>query len=378
MFDDHITKPGGTSGVPTNLPIGNSDDMFASVNEEGTPSAQVPQNDAAIDVPPSAVSAGVLQPKQPQRSLDQQQEEASEPIVIADTPEIPETPEINDVPELGQTSTVNNSEPADIFSGEETAVSDVPQSTVTPQPVDTFGMPNQPNNNLSAPPIQQTYTASTPQEAPNTVPEPAKVPQPTPIAKSAEKGPGMAKMLMVIALILIGLGMLGGIGYLVYTNFLVKEVVEIDTKVYGADGTLITPGSENANKEQQDAPAFEEKKEEVIEVVPPDVTDSLIEEDEDLINEEDIDKDIDDAIIFGESIDTDGDGLDDIREADLGTSPKNWDSDGDEIGDGDEVIIWKTQPLNPDTDGDGFNDGQEIKGGYNPTGPGKLFEPPTN
>jgi len=60
----------------------------------------------------------------------------------------------------------------------------------------------------------------------------------------------------------------------------------------------------------------------------------------------------------------------------LGPTQNNWDSDGDELSDGDEVIIWKTEPLNPDTDDDSFLDGAEIKSGYNPAGPGKLFEPP--
>ncbi|OIO18920.1 MAG: hypothetical protein CO029_00450 [Candidatus Magasanikbacteria bacterium CG_4_9_14_0_2_um_filter_41_10] len=84
-----------------------------------------------------------------------------------------------------------------------------------------------------------------------------------------------------------------------------------------------------------------------------------------------------DDILFGESPDADADGLDDERERGLGTDPAHWDTDGDDLSDGDEVIIWKTDPLNPDSDGDGFKDGEEIKNGYSPTGPGKIFEPPT-
>jgi len=94
--------------------------------------------------------------------------------------------------------------------------------------------------------------------------------------------------------------------------------------------------------------------------------------------EEDLSADIiDEQILFGEPIDKDGDGLDDNREFDLGTDASNWDSDGDELGDGDEVIIWKTDPLNPDSDGDSYLDGQEVKSGYNPAGSGKIFEPPS-
>ncbi|MFA6427635.1 MAG: hypothetical protein WCW16_04315 [Candidatus Magasanikbacteria bacterium] len=87
--------------------------------------------------------------------------------------------------------------------------------------------------------------------------------------------------------------------------------------------------------------------------------------------------DIDQSILFGQPIDTDGDGLDDVREADLNTDPLNWDSDGDELSDGDEVTIWKTDPLDSDSDNDGYGDGAEIKNGYSPTGSGKLFEVPT-
>ncbi|HRY36946.1 MAG TPA: hypothetical protein P5230_03685 [Candidatus Magasanikbacteria bacterium] len=80
-----------------------------------------------------------------------------------------------------------------------------------------------------------------------------------------------------------------------------------------------------------------------------------------------------DEVLFGEPIDSDKDGLDDVREKELGTGQNKPDSDSDGLIDGDEVIIWKTNPLNPDTDGDGFNDGTEVKNGYNPLGIGKIF-----
>lgn len=81
-----------------------------------------------------------------------------------------------------------------------------------------------------------------------------------------------------------------------------------------------------------------------------------------------------DKILFGEPIDTDKDGLDDVREDEIGTKADVSDTDGDGLIDGDEVIIWKTDPLNPDTDGDTHVDGKEVKNGYNPLGPGKLFQ----
>lgn len=84
-----------------------------------------------------------------------------------------------------------------------------------------------------------------------------------------------------------------------------------------------------------------------------------------------------DQVLFGEPIDSDKDGLDDVREKEIGTSPNNPDTDGDGLNDGDEVIIWKTDPLNKDTDGDSYLDGDEVRHGYNPLGPGKLFNIPS-
>ncbi|MDZ7692511.1 MAG: OmpA family protein [Balneolaceae bacterium] len=61
-----------------------------------------------------------------------------------------------------------------------------------------------------------------------------------------------------------------------------------------------------------------------------------------------------------EPVDTDGDGLTDAEEAELGTDPNNADTDGDGLTDGDEVNKYKTDPLNPDTDDDGLTDGAEV------------------
>lgn len=70
--------------------------------------------------------------------------------------------------------------------------------------------------------------------------------------------------------------------------------------------------------------------------------------------------------------DTDGDGLVDVREQELGTDSTKADTDSDGIDDGKEVLMYGTNPLNPDTDGDGFNDGVEVRNGFNPRGTGKC------
>ena len=88
--------------------------------------------------------------------------------------------------------------------------------------------------------------------------------------------------------------------------------------------------------------------------------------------------------------DSDGDGLTDVREEELGTDPYNADtdgdgysdseeiangydplsndSDGDGLTDADELSKYKTDPLKADTDGDGYSDGEEVANGYNPLG----------
>lgn len=66
--------------------------------------------------------------------------------------------------------------------------------------------------------------------------------------------------------------------------------------------------------------------------------------------------------IIGETCnsDRDNDGLRKCDEEIYGTDPRNPDSDGDGIKDGDEIFIYKTDPLKTDTDGDGISDYDEI------------------
>jgi hypothetical protein len=64
--------------------------------------------------------------------------------------------------------------------------------------------------------------------------------------------------------------------------------------------------------------------------------------------------------------DTDGDGLSDAQEAELGTNATASDTDGDGLKDGPEVNEHQTDPLERDTDGDGFEDGEELTLGSDP------------
>lgn len=65
------------------------------------------------------------------------------------------------------------------------------------------------------------------------------------------------------------------------------------------------------------------------------------------------------AAISGQE-DTDGDGLTNNEEAQIGTDLLNPDTDGDGLKDGEEVKTYRTNPLVPDTDSDGLSDGEEV------------------
>ncbi len=58
--------------------------------------------------------------------------------------------------------------------------------------------------------------------------------------------------------------------------------------------------------------------------------------------------------------DTDGDGLTDDEERQIGTNPSYIDTDHDGLNDYQEVKVKKTDPLSPDTDGDGVKDGNDL------------------
>lgn len=64
--------------------------------------------------------------------------------------------------------------------------------------------------------------------------------------------------------------------------------------------------------------------------------------------------------VSGGEIDSDGDGLLDSQEVDIGTDPYDPDTDDDGLSDGQEVNVYRTDPLNPDSDWDALKDGAEV------------------
>jgi hypothetical protein len=70
--------------------------------------------------------------------------------------------------------------------------------------------------------------------------------------------------------------------------------------------------------------------------------------------------------------DSDGDGLEDAIEIELGTDPADLDTDDDDLTDGDEYYVHQTGTRNPDSDGDGVVDGVETANGTDPNDPASF------
>ena len=298
MFDDQM--PNNQGQTPSNLPVGEPEDVFSDVDKvepvEAGAATVVPAT-ATPQVSDSALGAGALRPVE--KEVRPATEMAAPEAMPEATPEAgAQQPDLNTVEEsLG-------------IGG---------------------GTPVQP----AAPPASADMYAI--------------------------KEPTLTRGVVGIIIVVVAIMILSFGGWWIYNSFI---------RTTPEDTIFITPPADELIFPEEDELPILEEVEDAIVVVPEDLEEDL---------EEDLGQDIlDEQILFGEPIDTDGDGLDDEREIEIGIDPNNWDTDGDELSDGDEVIIWKTEPLNPDTDGDSFFDGAEIKNGYNPAGPGKLFEPPVD
>lgn len=277
MFEDQQPK---SNGVPQNLPLGDTEDIFAGVD----PAAQTGQpqaNRGLSSSQPTAQSSGI------ERSSS-----------------------LNSAIGAGRLKP----------KGE-------PSAQIQPAP----SVPSQsPAASLPEMPLSQPAPPSTTAQ----------------FQDATMKGPGLGKIIgFGIALLLI----LGGLGFgawWVYASFFAPSEPISPVVSDSADTAIPAQNTQSQNAETEDT------------------------EQVDPLDQED-------TFIFGEPVDTDEDQLEDDLEQTLGTSPTNWDTDGDELSDGNEVLVWDTDPLNPDTDGDGYPDGQEVSAGYNPKGPGRIFVPPS-
>jgi len=232
-------------------------------------------------------------------------------------------------------------EPEDMFSGvkEETEVTPVEPGMGGSALAAGVLTPKEPTNEVTEIPSNRPVFSTMPETIP-------------PVAKSTEnydlKEPVVTRVIITLLVVVLIVGGLGFGGWWAYGKY-----VNNNSNILENNNVLDTANNLPIDVEENNTVA----------------TTST--------NNADIGSQItDDQVLFGEPIDKDGDGLDDTREAEIGTDPNNWDTDKDELSDGDEVIIWKTNPLNADSDGDTYFDGAEVKNGYSPTGLGKIFELP--
>lgn len=268
MFDD---QPINNNQIPSNLPIGEPEDIFADTENISISSNKNVSHDLPKTSLPTAVGVGKLQPKAPVQPVSE--------VKITNPP-------------LGE----------DIFARE-------PKMHIMP------GVGSELNK---------------------------------------IKGPSLAKNLMIFLIVIIGISILGGGSWLVYSLFVrepapevsVVETSEFETAQKGVDvneGVVSEDSAIFLNESSDDQESIEDK----------------------VISEE---------VLFGEQADSDSDNLSNDIELEIGTDPNNWDTDKDGLGDGDEVLVWRSNPLKPDTDGDGYDDGAEVKNGYSPIGPGRIFD----
>lgn len=153
-----------------------------------------------------------------------------------------------------------------------------------------------------------------------------------------ESAPHGSRIIFIVIALVVVLGIFSAIGYGVYSFFFSQKNNEV------------VPG-----------------------IIVPTSTADTVNDSSSITADQVVEEESDREVLFGGQIDTDGDGIDDSIEQTIGTDPQVADTDKDELSDGDEILIWKTNPLNPDTDGDGYLDGVEVRSGYSPLGSGKLF-----
>jgi hypothetical protein len=285
---------------------------------------------------------------------------------------------INNQPVGGAPNNLPMGEPDDIFSGVEPTATEAANEGTG----EVLVAPPPPNTALGAGVLKPKTVPTTPVES---VPKFTTMPELSEVDKLAGmsqplgetqnpkeiyrlKEPVLANSLVKTVVIVIFLGILGGGGWWIYNKYLANTFTPV------VNPPEVVNTENNGNTSNQDNIVDQNAQNNLdpnIAVPQAGNTDTAGNTDVGTTAQEQ-------GIFFGQPVDSDGDGLDNEAEQKLGTDPNNWDSDNDNLSDGDEVLIWKTNPLNPDTDGDGYKDGEEVKNGYNPLGAGKLFNVPTS
>lgn len=241
------------------------------------------------------------------------------------------------------------SEPEDIFQDAEAAV---PPPAAPPSP--TIAPPPAPSSAPAAPPAAPPSSALGAGILKPKTPAYAAQEPPAGDETYRIKEPSIGKGIVLTLVSAAGLVALGGATWWIYNTYIAGRAPVVPMPVSSGE----TPSPAPSEDRSSDTP------------LPSDTSPSL--------NESVTDEVVDDQVLFGQPVDRDSDGLDDVREEGLLTDPDKWDTDNDGLSDGDEALGWKTDPRNIDTDGDGFSDGQEVQNGYNPNGAGKFIQPPTS
>jgi len=188
-----------------------------------------------------------------------------------------------------------------------------------------------------------------------------------------------------IAVVIMGLVIVGLIGFLVYNKFfnnVNNEIGSITLEPVALESATETATTTNSNATNTDSntstgSAF-------IDVLPTEASEDNDVDEDDNIAVAPLDSDNDGISDAEERIlgtnpfnsDTDDDGLSDYEEImTYKTNPLLVDTDGDGLTDYEEIMIYKTNPLVADTDGDGYTDGAEVASGYDPLSPSGSLLP---
>lgn len=314
MFDDQLPTQSGQT--PPNLPIGEPEDMFADVDPtpHGT-DAEANTSNVETDVQSEATPAA--------SSQVEPSTEPPQPIVETQvaTPATPTT-----AIEAGMLQPISASQ------------APIAASVEPPPPISS--MPEEFTPNADA-------------------------------MSNSVREPNFARKVMILGIILIVSFGIGLLLWLIYTRFFVSEPqvvipsATLNEQQNPQDSAFVVPISDDFVAPIEEAPT------EIVTSSGAMVTTSI-----DQMEDNTEGTTAEDQILFGDTIDTDEDLLDDDQELQFNTDPRNWDTDGDGLSDGEEVLNWGTDPLSPDTDEDGYDDKDEIDAGYSPTlgGGARLFD----
>ena len=390
MFDDQQKPQQPTTGVPPNLPMDEPEDIFDDTDAAAPAVPDVPKlgeidNSGVPAAPPNPPSAPpVAPPAMPPIAPPPAMPPIAPPVIAPSAVQPPDQP-LATALDAGVLKPVGEAVPL--------AAPQIPRTpAASPAPEEPLDDPFAETDPVAAPPATPPATPTPP-----TTPAPAQeVPQasatPTtaggtmfgdtggqPEVETAPqeinqdgtytiKGPVLSRGIMTIIIVIIVVLGIGGGFWWVYNTFIVNNenleepYVQESAEEAPAQDSGLPDGVffEDEGEEEKDLGEEDEAQEE--------------EQEENTLDATPTEQEVDNTILFGQAVDTDGDGLDDEREVRLGLDPQNWDTDYDALSDGDEVIIWKTDPLNKDTDGDSYPDGLEVQTGHSPIGPGKLFD----